>query len=150
MKQTHKRRRTHRRGGGLFFPDTYLAPSPLPSPVIGSPWKGEVGDWPGVNGVGGDKNYYSLNTYATDPQTQGVQLYSGGPPSFYRGGKRRRRKGRRTKTQRRKKGGSLLQDAQNIGRLAAYQSQSWYDTLQGRALPVNPLPYRDQLPTNNR
>jgi hypothetical protein len=117
------------RGGSLFFKDTYQPPTALPGPFIGSPWKGSVSDWPGVNGVGGDKNYYSLNTHHYDPQTEGVKLNSGG--SQY-GGSRRR-------------GGGAIQDVQNIGRNAVYQAQSLYNTLQGQQPPINPLPYKGQL-----
>jgi len=141
------RTRARRGGSGLFFKDVYYPPTPLPSPLVGTPWKGDLADWPGVNGIGGDKNYYSLNTHQVDPQTEGVSLYSGGPASQYRGGRRHRRPTRR---RRRRRGGSGLQDLQNVGRYGIYQAQSLLHTFRGEPSPVNPLPFAHQFPSSVR
>jgi hypothetical protein len=34
-----------------------------PSGTVGSPWGPSYSNWPGVNGIQGDKNYYILNPY---------------------------------------------------------------------------------------
>ena len=76
--------------------------------------------------------------YYKDPQTM-MKLYSGG-----RGNKRYRNK--RT----RKMGGMSLipQDLINLGRSAIFNAGSAYNTLNGYKTPVNPLPYKDQLPNS--
>ena len=119
----------HLQVGGNF----YKPPLPIPGPFVGQSWNYPVNSWPGVNGVGGDRNYLPYNKYLTDPQTA-MKL---------NGGKKNRNK---TKTkQRTKKGGLLPQDLVNLGRDIGYNMGSAYNALNGYPAPVNPLPYKDQL-----
>jgi hypothetical protein len=110
--------------GGKF----YKPAGPLPGPFIGQPWLPPVKDWPGVNGVGGDRNYLSYNNYLVDPQT--AMIVNGGSKN----------KGKRTR-----KGGLLPQEFVNLGRQISFNMGSAYNALNGYPAPVNPLPYKDQL-----
>lgn len=99
-----------------------------PGPFIGNSWGTNVGGWPGVNGVGGDRNYLSQNLYKQDPQ---LMMKLGGRK--YRGSKKRRG------------GGIIPQDLVNLGRDVSFNMGSTYNALAGYPQPVNPLPYKDQL-----
>lgn len=117
------------RGGNHF----YKPAAPIPGPFVGESWNAPVNNWPGVNGVGGDRNYLAYNNYPTDPQT--AMILEGG---------KRRRGSRRS---RRGKGGGLIpQDLVNVGRDIGFNMGSAYNALRGYQAPVNPLPYKDQLP----
>lgn len=118
--------------GGNF----YKPPAPIPGPFVGQPWTPKVDGWPGVNGVGADRNYLEYNLYHKDPQTMMV----------VNGGSRRRYK----KNKRMKKGGGIIpQDLVNLGRNVSFNIGSAYNALNGYPAPVNPSPYKDQLPNNN-
>lgn len=120
-------------GGSFFKP-----PAPIPGPFVGQPWTTKVDGWPGVNGVGADRNYLEYNLYHKDPQTMMI----------VGGSKRRHTKGKKSK--RMKKGGGLLpQDLVNLGRNMSFNIGSAYNALNGYPPPINPLPYKDQLPNNN-
>jgi hypothetical protein len=101
-----------------------------PDGLTGSPWGGNVSQWPGVDGISGDRNYLAYNNYKYDPQTQGV--INGRALS---GGKSRKRRG----------GGLIPQDLVNLGRQAMFGLGSSYNALMGYQAPVNPMPYKDQL-----
>lgn len=59
-------------GGDLPHFNFFKPPGPMPGPEAGSAWGANVKEWPGMNGIGGDRNY--LNSYAgsitNDPQQQ--------------------------------------------------------------------------------
>ena len=132
---------------------------PYPAGLAGSPWKSEISAWPGVDGIQGDRNYSPLNTYPTDVQTGmistganppfvvGGKKIKGGNPLNYKispiGGKRGTRK---------QKGGVLsnflTQDLINLGRQFQFGLGSAYNGLAGYASPVNPLPWKGQLPNS--
>ena len=113
--------------GGQHF---YKPAGPIPGPFVGSSWKGSVDGWPGVNGVGADRNYLAQNMYPTDPQTM-----------MMLGGK----KNKKNKT--RKSGGGIVpQDLSDLGSDMMYNIGSAYNSLNGFSKPVNPAPYMDQLP----
>lgn len=115
--------------GGNF----YKPAAPIPGPFVGQSWNPPVEDWPGVNGVGGDRNYLAYNTYPTDPQTS-MRLYGGS---------------RKRKNKRSKRGGVLPQNLVNVGREIGFNMGSAYNALNGYPAPVNPLPYKDQLSGSN-
>ncbi len=117
---------THKRRGGSF----YKPAGPIPGPFIGQPIGSQPSTWPGVNGISGDRNYYTLNNYDVDPQTM-MKL----------GGTRKRKHFI-------KKGGmgSFTQGIVNIGRSLGYNWGSASNELRGYEAPVNPLPWKDQLP----
>ena len=116
--------------GGNYNPSNHE-----PGPFIGQSWTPSISGWPGVNGVGGDRNYLSQNLYKQDPQLM-MKL----------GGKR----GKKTRRGKKRKGGGLIpQDLVNLGRDLSYNTGSIYNALAGYPQPVNPLPYKDQFPRSS-
>lgn len=105
----------------------YGAASAIPGPFIGNAWEGNVNDWPGVNGIGADRNYLAQNLYHVDPQRM-----------MLLGGKKHKNKG----------GGIIPQGLVNLGRDLTYNMGSAYNALNGYSAPVNPAPYV-QLPKTN-
>jgi hypothetical protein len=118
---TYGGKRRRRRGGNSGM---------WPDGLTGSAWGAPVSQWPGVNGISGDRNYLAYNNYKYDPQTQGV--INGRALS---GGKTRKRRG----------GGLIPQDLVNLGRQAMFGLGSSYNALMGYQAPVNPMPYKDQI-----
>jgi len=112
---------------------------PYPDGLVGTAWKPSIADWPGVNGVPGDSNYYPVNTYNTDISRQMVNVGANPPFLNMKGGKRKQ------------KGGNLSnflgQDLINLGRQFQFGVGTAYNALAGYAAPVNPLPWKDQFPT---
>ena len=112
---------------------------PYPDGLVGKPWTPGISGWPGVDGIQGDRNYLALNNYHNDPQT--AMIYTGANPPFSIGGKNRTRKQR---------GGTLsnflTQDLLNLGRQFQFGVGSAYNALAGYSSPVNPMPWKDQLP----
>jgi hypothetical protein len=117
--------------GGSNF---YKPASPIAGPFEGQPWGAKVIEWPGVDGIGGNRNYLANNLYNHgDPQTM-MQLG-----------------GRKKKSRQQKKsagGGIFPQDLVNLGSDFSYNFQSAYNSLNGYNAPVDPLPYKGQLPNN--
>ena len=110
---------------------------PYPNGLVGSPWTPSTSGWPGVDGIGGNRNYFPNNTYTNDVSRQMVNV--GANPPFLHGGKRKQ------------KGGTLsnfmTQDLINLGRQFQFGLGSAYNALAGYSSPVNPLPWKDQFPT---
>jgi len=115
---------------------------PYPDGLVGSPWTSNSETWSGVNGVSGDGNYFKNNLYTNDVSRQ--MIATGANPPFSIGGKKYKSKTRK------QKGGTfsnfLSQDLINLGRQVQYNIGSNYDTLFGYKAPVNPLPWKDQIP----
>lgn len=116
-----------------------------PDGLVGSPWRPPVSDWPGVNGISGDRNHLAYNTYApVDVSRQMID--TGANPPFSIGGSK--------KNKRSKKGGlasnMLSQDLINLGRQFQFNVGSTYNALNGYAAPVSPLPWKDQIPSANQ
>lgn len=181
---------------------------PYPNGLVGSSWTPNSSGWPGVNGVGGDRNFIANNTYQTDVSRQMVDL--GANPPFLKGGnvilrrkggkmdfrhdieseKRKAEKeaekakylesslsseldtvpqeeineifngyggvtrkttGAKKRMGRKQKGGTLSnfmgQDLINLGRQFNFGIGSAYNAIAGYSSPVNPMPWRDQLPS---
>jgi hypothetical protein len=130
---------------------------PYPSGLAGSPWTSEISGWPGVDGIQGDRNYSALNTYPTDVQT--AMISPGANPPFVIGGKKIKG-GNQTnymlspiggkRRSRKQRGGALSnlfsQDLINLGRQFQFGLGSAYNGLAGYAAPINPLPWKGQLP----
>lgn len=148
--------------GGSF----YKAPAPIPGPMVGSPWGTSVQEWPGVNGISGDRNYLKSigDVIDNDPQLQMTMDASGfvvnRPNSMVGGyvyGKRVRsksprfsstsqsRNSRSSRKSRSRGGGLLPQDLVNLGNDMTFQLKSTYNALNGYNAPTNPLPYKDQF-----
>jgi hypothetical protein len=112
---------------------------PYPNGLVGAPWTPSTSGWPGVDGVQGGRNFIAPNDYKTDVQL--ATIYTGSQPPFSVGGGRRSRKQR---------GGALDnflgQDLINLGRQFQFGLGSAYNALTGYAAPVNPLPWKGQLP----
>jgi hypothetical protein len=104
-----------------------------PGPFVGQAWSPSVAGWPGVNGIGGDRNYLANNLYKADPQTM-MKL----------GGKRMNKRMKR-RVQKLKGGGLIPQNLVNLGRDASFNFKSAYNALNGYSAPINSLPYKDQL-----
>ena len=113
---------------------------PYPDGLVGSPWTPQPSGWPGVDGIPGDRNYYSPNQYKVDPQTAMVDVGANPPFLNIKGGKRKQR------------GGTLSnfigQDLLNLGRQFQFGVGSAYNALAGYSAPTNPLPWKGQFPTN--
>ena len=140
------------RGGGHGSSTSYA------NGLVGSAWTGGNTDsWPGVNGVGGDGNHLGLNTYNNDVSRQMTDVGANYPfNGMLRGGSRRRGcgHGRGCKCgqgrNRKLRGGGLLpQNLVNVGRNFMYNIGASNNTMNGYDLPVKPLPFEDQLVSNN-
>lgn len=64
---------------GMLGGNFYKAPAPIPGPMVGSPWGTSVHEWPGVNGISGDRNYLKSigDVIDNDPQLQMTMDASG-------------------------------------------------------------------------
>jgi hypothetical protein len=114
--------------GGNF----YKPAAPIPGPFVGQPWTPAISGWPGVDGVGANRNYIADNLYPTDISRQ-MKLD---------GGKRRKNKNKKSKSKKSKRGGAILpQDLTNLGRELSFSMGSAYNALNGYPAPVNPAPY---------
>ncbi len=115
---------------------------PYPDGLVGNPWT-PSGGWPGVDGIQGDRNYLALNDYKPDISRQIIST-GANPPFSVGGGKNRTRKQR---------GGTLSnflgQDLINLGRQFQFGLGSAYNALSGYSSPVNPMPWKDQLPNTS-
>ena len=122
--------------GGLKGGSFYKPAAPIPGPFVGQSWTPGISGWPGVNGVGSDRNYIANNLYDNgDPQTM---MKLGGSKKIHSKRNKGRGKGKRG-------GGLIPQDLVNLGRDASFNLKSAYNSLNGYAAPANPLPYKDQL-----
>lgn len=109
---------------------------PYPNGIVGTSWSADSNAASVANRVPGDGNHYKLNTYDNDVSRQMVDL---GPAPPFTGGKSRKNK----------KGGMkpfFGQDLINFGRQIQYNIGSAYNAISGYSSPVNPLPWKDQLP----
>jgi hypothetical protein len=112
--------------GGSF----YKPAAPMPGPFIGQAWTPSISGWPGVDGIGNNRNYLADNLYKVDPQTM-MKL----------GGSKRIK----NKSMNKRGGGLIPQDLVNLGRDLSFNFKSAYNSLNGYSAPTDPLPYRDQL-----
>jgi len=127
-------KRKEMRGGSSMNNNGILYPNGL----VGSPWTPNVSGWPGVDGIAGDRNYLGYNTY--EPNDVSRQMINiGAQHPFTIGGRKNQ------------KGGVLSnflgQDLINLGRQFQYGLGSAYNGLAGYQSPVNPMPWKGQLPT---
>jgi hypothetical protein len=112
----------------------------VPNGLTGQPW-GANFKWPGVNGVSGDYNYYSLNKYVPDVVTAIKNVGANFP--FLNGGKRRIN-GKKNKKSVKRGGGfsnSLTQDLVTGGENIVHSGNNFLAGIQGKMAPISPLPY---------
>lgn len=142
--QQHGGKNKGQRGGNNGLPYgqnlPFMKNPVVPNGLTGQTWRADF-KWPGVNGVSGDYNHYSLNKYVPDVVTAIKNVGANFP--FLGGGKRR--KGRKSV----KRGGgfsnSLTQDLLTAGQNMNYSTNKFLAGLGGEMAPTNPLPYKDQL-----
>ena len=127
--------------GGMKGGSFYKPAAPLPAPLVGNPWGPKVFEWPGVDGIPHDRNYFTNNLYKQDPQTM-MKL---------NGGSSNKKRSRKYRTKSRKsgmRGGSLVpQQLTNLGRDLSFSFKSAYNHMNGYSSPVDPKPYMDQFDT---
>jgi hypothetical protein len=120
------RRRSRGQKGGCGGCSSQMGGS-VPLGNIGAPWT--PNNLPASTLIGGNNNYYPLNTYKSFDPTGYLRLTKGGGK-----GKHKKMRG----------GGLIPQDLLNLGRSASYNVGSIYNALGGYHAPVNPLPYAQQ------
>ena len=132
-----------------------------PSGTVGSPWGSYYSNWPGVNGIQGDKNFYMLNSYNNQPDYS-PSIQERTTPAMSTGGSRKYRKvkksnkNRKTNTFRkhsysrkyvglnkRNKVGGLFE----LGILSDIKNS--INAINGSPQAVSPLPFNDQLNSSN-
>jgi hypothetical protein len=120
---------------------------PYPNGLVGKPYVNSS-NLPGANGIPGDANYYSNNTYNNDVSRQMIDVGANSPfLGFlgFKGGK----KYNKTKKQRKQRGGNfsnfLGQDLINLGRQLGNGVGTAFNALNGYPAPVSPLPWKGQL-----
>jgi hypothetical protein len=112
---------------------------PYPDGLVGKPWTPNISNWPGVDGIPGDRNYLSNNLYKNDPQTSMKNI--GPSPPFIKGGNKKNKKGGTLSN-------SIGQDFINLGRQLQYGVGSAYNALAGYTAPTNPMPWKGQFPNS--
>jgi hypothetical protein len=132
---------------------------PYPNGLVGAAYVNSS-NLPGANGISGDANYYSNNTYNNDVSRQMVNVGANPPFLGFLGGLKggRSKHGRRhakrhtqiqTKKHRKYRGGSLSnflgQDLINLGRQLGHGVGTTFNALNGYPASANPLPWKDQL-----
>jgi hypothetical protein len=133
--------------GGNFFKQI----GAMPGPEVGKAWGPNL-KWPGMNDVGGDRNYLKPYNTNNDPQLQ-MSMNDAGylTKNSMVGGYRYKETPSSAKS---KRGGGLVpQDLVNLGRDFSYNFKTAYNALNGYKAPVDPAPYKGQLTgalNNNR
>ena len=117
---------------------------PYPNGLAGAPWNPPIPDWPGVDGISGNRNHLDYNTYSPNDVSRQM-IATGANPPFSVGGTRIKS----VKKSRKQKGGIMSnflgQDLINLGRQFQYNVGSTYNALNGYQAPVSPLPWKDQM-----
>lgn len=126
------------KGGTSNF---YKPPPLMPGPSVGSAWA--YNKLPGMDGIGGNRNYLSPVNVGKDPALQMTMNDAGYKTMNSMIGGSGKRRGR--KTVKNMKGGLMSQDLVNLGRDFTYNFNTAYNALNGVSAPTKPLPYQDQL-----
>jgi hypothetical protein len=127
--------------GGNFYKQI----GAMPGPFVGKPWGGDL-KWPGMNGVGGDRNYFNPYNTNNDPQQQ-MSLNDAGylTKNSMVGGYIYSPKSSSNSAKSKRGGGLIPQDLVNLGRDFNYNFKTAYNALNGYKAPVDPAPYKGQL-----
>lgn len=127
-------------GGGCSTSNNGI---PYPDGLVGKPYVNPT-NLPGANGIPGDANYYSLNTYNNDVSRQMIDVGANKPFLGFMNFK-----GGAKKTMKRRGGGGLSntlgQDLINLGRQFTHGLGNVYNTLNGNPTSPSPLPWKGQL-----
>jgi len=120
---------------------------PYPNGLVGAAYS-NPSNLPGANGIPGDANYYSNNTYNNDVSRQMVDV--GANPPFlgfplFKGGRRNKHRLSGTKKNTKQRGGFLTSDLINLGRQIGHGVGTTFNVLNGYRASPNPLPWKDQL-----
>jgi hypothetical protein len=115
-----------------------------PNGLVGSPYVNSS-NLPGANGIPGDANYYSNNTYNNDVSRQMINVGANPPFLGLKGGAKKKY----TLKSRKQRGGTMTnyfgQDLINLGRQIGHGVGSAFNALNGYPASPNPLPWKDQL-----
>jgi hypothetical protein len=120
--------------------NTFYKPAPLmPGPFVGSEWA--YNKLPGMDGIGGNRNYLPSVNVGNDPALQ-MTMNGAGYKTMNSmvGGKKKRKTVKNMKA-----GGLIPQDLVNLGNDFTFNFKSAYNALNGTSPPTNPSPYRGQL-----
>lgn len=130
-------------GGSINIPKPYDFYAPvsgvaqsIPNGLVGSSINQTTG-LPGLNGINGDNNYYSLNNYSTDISRAMM------PSSYLNGGRIHKKRNTKRNTKKNKKrknmrGGGAVQEFQNLLRGTFFNLGSVSNSINGYPAPVNP------------
>jgi len=129
-----------------------------PSGTVGSPWGPSYSNWPGVNGIQGDKNFYMLNPYNNQPDYS-PSIQDRTTPAMSTGGSRKYKKSKKNKKMNtfRKHLHSCKYIGMNkrnkVGGLPALgimtDIKNTFNALRGNTQIVSPLPFNNQLNQSN-
>jgi hypothetical protein len=132
-------------GGGCSTSNNGI---PYPNGLVGAPFQNPT-NLPGANGIGGDANYYSNNTYNNDVSRQMIDVGANPPFLGFKGGSKNKQKLSHSKKNKKQHGGTLSnffgQDLINLGRQLGHGAGSAFNALNGVHASSNPLPWKDQL-----
>ena len=129
--------------GGSHF---YKPGPPTLGPIVGEPWGAPVSQWPGVDGIGGNRNWLQYNNYPTDISRQMKLGGRKNTTSSTASSSSYDSESNMSSSSYTTNGGGLVpQDLVNLGSNTAFNFKSAYNAINGYPAPVNPLPYKDQL-----
>jgi len=142
--------------GGQTGESFFKPAAPIPGPITGSAWGAPVNQWPGMNNIGGDRNYlqsYNTNNniVSNDPALQMNMNDSGYNTLNSKVGGRKYGKNPssiRSRSKSIRGGGLVPQDLVNLGNDFSFNLKSTYNALNGYKAPVDPLPYKGQFPNS--
>jgi len=152
--------------GGANF---YKPATPISGPIIGDSWGTSVKQWPGIDGIGSNRNFLNenINVYKNPSYQQSMNdsgyNYLNSKVGGYKYNKIKKNvsfslphksskshksiKSHQTpKYKKYKRGGGLIpQDLLNLGEEVGFNVKSTYNALNGYPSPVPPLPYQGQI-----
>lgn len=138
----------NQQSGGSF----YKPAGPMPGPFTGSAWGANL-KWPGMDGIGGDRNYFKPYNTNNDPQQQMSMNDAGYLTKNSMVGGYKYDKSSSSNVKPKRGGGLVPQDLVNLGRDFNFNFKTAYNALNGYKAPVDPAPYKGQLTgalNNNR
>jgi hypothetical protein len=132
-------------GGGCGCNNPQNGGSTSPGPFVGSAWGSA--QWPGTNGVSGDRNYLAFNNQngyripAMSRDDSGLKMNGGKRQKGIKGVKKRKSLMR---------GGAVMQDFSSLIGNLSFNTKSVSNAIHGYPAPVNPNPYMAQYNQGSR